>query len=1447
MMKGSKRLLLLTAFLAGFGLTTSADAQSSLISSVAVTSPDSGVVRGIDSTFVVTATVTDYSASDSLEIYMYLTTAGSTTAVVQDANGTDHIAAITALGPTLTGASGGLVAAYARTSGDSTITASDVDGTSVTVSKSGSVTTFVWNGKVHATSGTVSAVTAAAVVVDYNTGAANDTLTAKASSTSGQFSIDADRPINPTALVSAAITGGETATVGGSSRAIAGIGDTLKIDTKLGSATVGVFQGDSLSVELNVAGKKFSVSKTAATQDTLNTVIVATDGLFSDLNTSPTDADTIAVYIVDAAGNLSGGVDGAAEGVTTSVTFLFDTTAPAMTAATGDTLVPAGSDTITDGSINTGVANDLNGVTYKLGEALDSLVVTFDGADKDLKLVLQQASTANAANSALGAGASNALDLTAFGDTTTTTNTLGVTNALGTVVVGADSMLKTGVYSVSFQGVDLAGNVGAVETRSNVYVDVDNIELKRLFPTNAAFGAVDANGDPSPARTDTIEEATAKAVFRLSEPADSVLVRYTGTAGPDNGNVRTRVLSGTQLTNTTSEQSIPVDSLVSGTNYLLEVVAKDLAGNFNLTKGGNFLYDTSFVVPIIQRFTIASSATGGSAAKIDAGTDVTLTIQADATTDGTREAVSYKANAILKVTSQNGGVAVSGDGVTDLGDGRYQLDEANWTTGSRTVTLKDSTSTDEITVSIVDSTTSAGPYTGALDSTLFIQAAAATKIVATAPATVNVNEEFDITVERQDAFGNVRVADAAASVEVISDQIGVEFSGDKSMVAGVASFSAKSSMVRNNVRIRINDGTFTDTLNVAVVTGTVDGPDELVAEDYMGADGMGDQGGFVMLTWDLSTDKGVGAYRIYRQVQVTQRLATAADSTDMAIVMLSEPEDAWVPWAKVDAVPGESIGRGIVATLDNVATMWAVAAERGAETSMMGKAVSGEAVDAYTAMAQTMQQSQQLAAMGDQPVFAALTPEALSFVQQGVAPRLKSVDEGIIRSALTETKEAVRAIDNIAPLAVPYLRVIDTPGDAGSSITLTWTKSEDDRMLARSASNAVSLGSVSDMVAGVKGYNIYRKVGATGEYTLVGKATSGSTSFVDQTAFNGVRYTYSVAPYDEDNVTESDVERTAMAIRNTVVDKNGKAVFGLFGADNQVGFDDFFIFADNFGLTAADESFEPAFDLAPSAGLPRVDFDDFFVFADNFGRGIEAAGKVVPMQAGLNADARLYLEASAELPRVGEEVVIDVDLADYVQMKGYGLSVVYDAEVLEYVRTVTTNSLLGEGELATPRAITQTEGQVDIAAYGETVTEGVLGMSMVFRTKAEIENTYIEVTDSQVRDGDFAVNAVALPAPVQIQTRPEAFALANNYPNPFNPATTIKYALPEASQVRLEVFNVVGQVVSTLVDNNQNAGRYVVQWDATNDQGHSLSSGIYFYRLQAGGEFLEVKKMLLLK
>ena len=116
-------------------------------------------------------------------------------------------------------------------------------------------------------------------------------------------------------------------------------------------------------------------------------------------------------------------------------------------------------------------------------------------------------------------------------------------------------------------------------------------------------------------------------------------------------------------------------------------------------------------------------------------------------------------------------------------------------------------------------------------------------------------------------------------------------------------------------------------------------------------------------------------------------------------------------------------------------------------------------------------------------------------------------------------------------------------------------------------------------------------------------------------------------------------------------------------------------------------------------------------------------------------------------------------------------------------------------------------------------------------------------------EGDEVAITISDPAAAKaaVQTRPTAFSLADNFPNPFNPTTTIQYALPQAADVELTVYNVVGQPVRTLVAEHQSAGRYVVEWDATNDSGHSLSSGMYFYRLQAGGEFLEVKKMLLLK
>jgi hypothetical protein len=104
-------------------------------------------------------------------------------------------------------------------------------------------------------------------------------------------------------------------------------------------------------------------------------------------------------------------------------------------------------------------------------------------------------------------------------------------------------------------------------------------------------------------------------------------------------------------------------------------------------------------------------------------------------------------------------------------------------------------------------------------------------------------------------------------------------------------------------------------------------------------------------------------------------------------------------------------------------------------------------------------------------------------------------------------------------------------------------------------------------------------------------------------------------------------------------------------------------------------------------------------------------------------------------------------------------------------------------------------------------------------------------------------------------TTPASIVLHQNYPNPFNPVTQINYALPNEARVILTVFNILGQEVTRLVDEAQRPGNYAVRWNATNAAGARVSSGIYFYRLEAitntrphaGQHLVSIRKMVLLR
>ena len=96
--------------------------------------------------------------------------------------------------------------------------------------------------------------------------------------------------------------------------------------------------------------------------------------------------------------------------------------------------------------------------------------------------------------------------------------------------------------------------------------------------------------------------------------------------------------------------------------------------------------------------------------------------------------------------------------------------------------------------------------------------------------------------------------------------------------------------------------------------------------------------------------------------------------------------------------------------------------------------------------------------------------------------------------------------------------------------------------------------------------------------------------------------------------------------------------------------------------------------------------------------------------------------------------------------------------------------------------------------------------------------------------------------------RIDNFSLNNiyNYPNPFNPITTLRYDLSEDAFVKITVYDILGNLVSNILNNNQYSGNKSVQWNATNDRNEPVSAGLYLYTIQAG-EFRQTKKMVLMK
>ena len=238
---------------------------------------------------------------------------------------------------------------------------------------------------------------------------------------------------------------------------------------------------------------------------------------------------------------------------------------------------------------------------------------------------------------------------------------------------------------------------------------------------------------------------------------------------------------------------------------------------------------------------------------------------------------------------------------------------------------------------------------------------------------------------------------------------------------------------------------------------------------------------------------------------------------------------------------------------------------------------------------------------------------------------------------------------------------------------------------------------------------------------------------------------------------------------------------------------------------------------------------------------------------GVNETAELSLRLGSDRVVAGETMFVDVSLANVQALMGYGFVLNYDAEKFEFVEAIpAAEDLLmsSGGETPLLKGWSPEAGQVRVMnaiVNGSDVSGGGDIVRLVFRVLRDFEdNARFEIAEGLVFDPSQLANPLA-GGVLDIQTTPTEFALLQNFPNPFNPETTIGYELAESADVTLQIYNVVGQVVRTLMAAEpQSVGRYQVRWDGMDDRGMPVSSGIYFYQISAG-KFQDVRKLMLLK
>ena len=253
-----------------------------------------------------------------------------------------------------------------------------------------------------------------------------------------------------------------------------------------------------------------------------------------------------------------------------------------------------------------------------------------------------------------------------------------------------------------------------------------------------------------------------------------------------------------------------------------------------------------------------------------------------------------------------------------------------------------------------------------------------------------------------------------------------------------------------------------------------------------------------------------------------------------------------------------------------------------------------------------------------------------------------------------------------------------------------------------------------------------------------------------------------------------------------------------------------------------------------------------FGVANDGAQPVYAKPAVQPVLSNTDAFVEV-LNVPSELS-AGNAYTLQVVVRNAADVKGYFVNLDYDREALSF-ESITKGDFMEDNTYSFPTIREDTVGLTN-AVYGSTVFSGDGLMAEITFTANQdgvfnaglLDVVEVKLVNSAFMGENLAVDKIVMNG----DNLPTVFSLGQNFPNPFNPTTTINFSVPSDEYVKLDIYDILGRHVRTLVSSRYTFGNYNVIWDSRDESGNMVSAGVYFYRINAGS-FNTTRRMLLLK